>query len=203
MQKNNLIEFPKERTLKKRMFDKMQDQKSIYALSIASVLFVSVFLNEMLIDRKTPSDALGASRGLASIDSQGFIRDIAWEQELAAKLAKEGVTTKQLASRPGVYDQLVFGYLAGLYQVEKQGERVKALVFKERLAGDQALAIEQKSEFLKKYASAFAKDFASVVFKSKDENSEVFELIGPDQKPVGQARFELDHQGHVQSVQIE
>lgn len=202
MRNANVIEFPKAQSLRKRMQDKAQEQKAVLVLSIASVLLMTVFLNQWLVRGPEQSLATGGNRGVASFEPSSFAKDVKWEHDLAKRMASEkALMASSLAESPTLRDDLVFGFLEGKYGMKLSQGRIESLEFIDAQAGEQPLKIEDKAAFLKKYSEAFGVHFAEVSFASQAEGAEqVFNLIDSSKEIVGKAHFKVDDQGRVQSI---
>src|SRR5438445_12808832 len=100
-----VIEFPKEKSLRKRLQDKAQEQKAVLFLSIASVLLMTVFVNQWLVDNADHSLSSHGTRQVASFEPAVFARDVKWEHELAKRLNGETAVAANLAECPRVRDE--------------------------------------------------------------------------------------------------
>ncbi len=201
---NNLIEFPKEQSIRKRLQDKAQDQKAVVSLSIASVLIVSLFLNQWLISGNNSNelDAKGG-RQIASFNGD-MVQDIKWERDLAKQLTqKDLLENSKMAEKPTLRDELVFGYLQGKYGMKLSQGKIEALEFLSSMAGENPLEIQSKTDFLMSYRDAFGIDFHNVSFSEKHDNIEVYSLVGKDKSIMARAAFNLDESGRLVSLKIE
>lgn len=196
-----VIEFPKSQSLKKRLQDKAQDQKSVLVLSLASVFLVAIFMNQALTVRDSQDLQAQGVRGIASY--QPTQQDVKWEHDLAKKLSDDiRAKALALAEKPTLRDELVFGYLEGKYGMKILEGRIQALEFIDAQAGDQPLQIENRPSFLTSYSAAFGLDYSQVSLKQTSAQEEIFNLIAADKTILGEARFVLDDQGRVLSVKI-
>lgn len=197
---NNVIEFPKKNSLRARFQQKAQDQKAVLSLSIASVLVMSLFFNQWLIsghDKVTVGN-----RSIASFNSPSA-QDAKWEHDLAQKLSQRDLQDRsQLADKPTVRDNLIFGYLQGKYGVKMNEGQVEAIEFIDAQAGEAPLAIEKKAEFLLDYKGALGLAFDQVSLSQHDAGSETYSLIS-NKTIIASAQFALDDQGRVTAVKIQ
>lgn len=199
----NVIQFPEERSLRKRLVERTQDRKAVLGLSIASVLMVSVFLNEWLIVRKPTAVNAGGSRQVASLDAATLAKDIKWEHSVAGQLASADLKQEvKLAEKPSLRDEMVFGFLQGKYGVKVSKGKIESIEFLNAMAGDKPLKIEDRAEFLQKYQGLFAKSFQQVSLQSQSEDKEIYTLLDESKTIVGHAQLSLDHEGRVLSVQV-
>ncbi|AHZ86457.1 hypothetical protein AB1A81_05660 [Bdellovibrio bacteriovorus] len=201
MRNANVIEFPKAQSVRKRLQDKAQEQKAVLVLSIASVLLMTVFLNQWLVRGPDQNLANGGNRGVASFEPSSFAKDVKWEHDLAKRMATEKSTmAASLAEAPTLRDELVFGYLEGKYGMKLSQGRIESLEFIDAQAGEQPMAIEDKAGFLKKYSEAFGMNYAEVSVASNAEGEQVYSLIDSSKQIIGKAQFVTDDQGRVQAI---
>ncbi len=202
MEKSNVIEFPKKQSLRKRLNDKAQDQKAVLSLSIASVLLVSLLLNQWLVGGNNQAANSSGSRQIASFNDN-FAQDVKWEHDFAKELSQKDLqVSAKLAERPTVRDDLVFGFLQGKYGMKLTKGHIESLEFIDAQAGEQPMSIENKDNFLMSYRDAFGLDFRQVSVTEKNASEEIYSLFSDNKIIVGSARFALDDQGRVVSVKI-
>lgn len=200
MRDAKVIQFPKEQSTRKRMQNKVQEQKAILMLSIASVLVMTVFLNQWLVQGPASSLSHDANRNVASFEPATFAKDVKWEHHLAKELSKTKVIG-QLAESPTLRDELIFGFLEGKYGMKLESGRIESLEFIDAQAGEQPLQISDKAEFLAKYAEAFGFTYSDVSPKAGTENA--YNLIDSDKRIVATAQFVLDDEGRVSAINIQ
>src|ERR1700692_1406273 len=95
--KTKVLEFPKAKSVRKRLTDRAQDQKAVLGLSIISVLIVTVFLNEWIIKSQNKIDSItGSNREIASFDDHDNVESVKWEHDLALRLSQEKAVAKSL-----------------------------------------------------------------------------------------------------------
>lgn len=198
-----MIEFPKDQSVRKRMQDKAQEQKSVLVLSIASVLIVSVFLNQWLVQGPDASLSANGSRNVASFDASSFAKDVKWEQDLAKRLASDNsITNGKIAEDPTLRDEMIFGYFEGKYGMKLSKGRIETLEFIDSQAGEYPKLITDKAEFLVKYSDAFGRKFDEVHLVPASDGQKVYKLLNSKKEIVGQAAFAVDDQGRVQTIQF-
>jgi len=202
MENAKVIEFPKEKSLRKRLQDKAQEQKAVLILSIASILLMTVFINQWLVDNAHHSLEGHGTRRVASFEPAVFARDVKWEHELAKRLNGDSAFAANLAERPTVRDELIFGFLEGKYGMKTTQGRIESLEFIDAQAGEHPMAISDKAQFLKKYSEAFGGNYEDVSADQKSATEQSFNLINSSKTIVGQARFVLDDQGRVQAIRF-
>lgn len=201
MKTNNVIQFPKDQAVRVRLRERGSQQKAVLALSILSVLMLSVLSNQWVTRAETP---VSGGRTIASIGSPGGSQasDIKWEHELASQLSKSKDLQAHLAVKPSLRDELVFGALEGRYGVHLQQGRVEALQFVNEQNGQQPLLVKDRAEFLSKYRPVFALEFSQAGFVSSANGEEVWNLVAGDKTIVGQAKFTLDADGRMTALTI-
>ncbi|WP_347356452.1 hypothetical protein [Bdellovibrio sp.] len=201
MRNANVIEFPKAQSVRKRLQDKAQEQKAVLVLSIASVLIMTVFLNQWLVRGPDQGVAAAGNRGVASFEPSTFAKDVKWEHDLAKRMAREKFTAAaSLAEAPTLRDELVFGFLEGKYGMKTVEGRIESLEFIDAQAGEHPMQIADKAEFLKKYSDAFGVQFAEVSLAQNSSGEQVYSLIDSSKEIVGKAQFVTDDQGRVQAI---
>ncbi|MBV2169876.1 MAG: hypothetical protein KUL82_14315 [Bdellovibrio sp.] len=203
MRNAKVIEFPKAQSVRKRLQDKAQEQKAVLILSIASVLIMTVFLNQWLMQGPDSSLTSGGSRNVASFQPATFAKDVKWEHDLAKKLASDKSTlSASLAEAPTLRDELIFGYLEGKYGMKLAQGRIESLEFIDAQAGEHPMAINDKAEFLAKYSEAFGLNYAEVSLVQKTDSEQVYSLIDSSKQIIGKAYFMTDDQGRVSEIKF-
>lgn len=203
MRNAQVIEFPKAQSVRKRLQDKAQEQKSVLVLSIASVLITTVFLNQWLAQGPDASMSANGSRNVASFDSAHFANDVKWEQDLAKRMAGDkSLHAVKIAEDPTLRDELIFGFLEGKYGMKLAKGQIESLEFIDAQAGEQPMDIQDKADFLMKYSEAFGRNYSEVSLTQNSAGEQVYSLISDNKVIVGKARFAFDTQGRVQSIQF-
>lgn len=200
-----VIQFPKEKTARKRLQDRVQEQKSVVVISLASVVLVAVFVNQWVVSKAEQSGGLQGNRGIASYAPTNSVQEVKWEHELAKQLSvdESASAASALAEKPTLRDELIFGYLEGKYGMKVMQGRIHSLEFIDAQAGEQPLIISNKAAFLNNFSSAFGVEFTEVSLKSNTEQEQVYNLIADDKTIVGEAHFSLDDSGRVLAVKID
>lgn len=197
-----VIEFPKKQSTRKRIQNRVQEQRAVLALSIASVLVMSVFLNQWLVQK--PSDSVnGGNRNIASFENAAFAKDVKWEQHLAKRFSEDLKAPAKLAQTPTQRDELIFGRLEGKYGMKLADGQIQSLEFIHAQAGDQPLMIEDKAQFLRQYSAAFGLQYSTVSAKEGPEGEQVYNLINSSKQIVGTAHFTADHDGRIAAISIQ
>jgi hypothetical protein len=189
--------------MKKRLQDKVHEQKAVLVMSIASVLLMSVFLNQWLAAGPAGGLSSNGTRQVASFEPSVNAKDIKWEHELAKKFSDDKQKLiASLGEKPTVRDDLIFAFLEGKYGMKLNQGRIEKLEFIDAQAGEQPMMIQDKGAFLRNYAEAFGVDYKEASLSKDSEQNQVYNLISSDKTIVGTATFALDDQGRVQTIQI-
>lgn len=195
-----MIEFPKSKSFRKRMQDKAQEQKAVLILSIASVLIMTVFMNQWLVQGSNSAASADGNRNVASFDASS-LNDVKWEHDLAKKFASDKTpVTANIAEIPSLRDELVFGFLEGKYGMKLSEGRIKSLEFIDAQAGEQPMAISDKEEFLTKYSEAFGLNFSEASLAKNANGEKVYNLVDSSKVIVGEVKFVEDDKGRVQAI---
>lgn len=200
-QNDNVIQFPKEQALRVRLRERGNQQKAVLALSILSVLMLSVLSNQWVTRAER---SVGGGRSIASIGAPAGsqVSDIKWEHELASQLSKSKDLHAHFAVKPSLRDELVFGALEGRYGVQLAQGHVASIQFVDEQNGQEPLLVKDRADFLNRYRSVFALEFSQAGFVSASNGVETWNLVAGDKTIVGQAKFTLDNQGRMTAFSI-
>lgn len=198
MKQDNVIQFPKEQAVRVRLRERGTQQKAVLALSILSVLMLSVLTNQWLTRAESGA---GNSRTIASLGSSSMVSDVKWEHELARQLSQSKGLAAHFAVKPSLRDQMVFGELEGRYGVHVKDGRVESVEFTGQ-QGSSPLSIGDRTQFLTKYRSVFALDYSQVGLSSSQNGEEVYNLMGSDRTIVGRAKLMLDAEGRLTGLTL-
>ena len=198
-----MIQLPKVHTFQKRVSDRYHEKKASVVVSLASILVLSLFLNQWLIAPGMNSASEG-QRGLASLGSSAldYKKNIQWEQELAEKIAVGKVASAHLSEKPSLRDEMLFSTLAGRYGVQFEQGRILSLTFNSSKLNGQAVQILNREKFITEYRGVWALDFADARIQTKSETQEIYQLLGADNLEKGRAQLDLDQEGHLISLKI-
>ena len=204
MSNAKVIEFPKEKSSRVLMRNKIREKKATVGLSIASVVLCAVFLNQWMMNQNSGVLGVAGNRGVASFDAASLQKDIRWEHNLAKKISQDSeLNPAAIAHSPTLRDDLVFGYLEGRYGMKTLGGQITSLEFLSIQAGDTPSAITDKVSFLKKYSEAIGLAYSDVSpAVDKAEGQEVYNLIDSSKRIIGTAHFHLDGDGRVKVIKF-
>lgn len=203
-----VIELPKVHTLRKRIRDRFHDQKAAMVVSISAVFMVALLTNEWIVSRNQNPLIDPGSRGVASATNpEENRRNIQWEHELAAQLATDQkLSNFDLAEKPSLRDQLVFGTLQGLYGVRLKEGRIESLEFldpgSESAAEAQPLQVGEGAQFLKKYRSVMMGSYSDARLQKSTPEQDIYQLLDSKNTMRGQALFYKDNQGRWLKIEI-
>lgn len=195
---SNILQFPTKKMIRQKAFQKNQERKAVFGLSILSLFIFTLAVNQWVRDY---SLSQATSRGVASIKAE-LSEEILNEHILAKKLAaKENEISAIKASLPSLKDELMFSFLEGKYKVLTENQRIKELIPTEEL-----VVINEGNNLLKKYVSLF--NVNAVQFKLKEKvqkdstKEEVYELLDNKGLVVDTLSVSLDGKGHLASLKI-
>ena len=199
MKKNdNVIQFPKDHSIRARLRERAGHQKAVLALSILSILMLSVLSNQMITN---PSQE-AAGRGIASVGPLSSGSDVKWEHQLARELSQQRGLAAHLAVKPSLRDELIYGALEGRYAMRLDGDRVSSVEFIRNENSEEPLMVKDRGQLLTRYRAAFSVPFQEVSLVETQNSEEVWNLIGADKTIVGTARVHLDESGHLTSLTV-
>jgi hypothetical protein len=204
-----VIEMPKSKmkNFQKRMSDHFHERKGSVAVSMASILVISLFANQWL---SSPTSMLGLSqaertgghRGIASVRTEDYASRVRWEHEMAEQIATGNYQNAHFAMKPSERDELLFGMLAGRYGAEMAQGHVMGLHYTETSGNGEPVAIENGQEFLMKYKDVWSAQFAKVELENKTGNTEVYNLKGEQGETAAKAQLDFDQAGRLTAVKI-
>lgn len=197
--KDNVIPFPKEQTTRARLRERASHQKAVMALSILSILMVSVLSNQWLTKPQQES----AGRGIASFSSLSPQSDLKWEHRMARELSEAKGLEAHLAERPSLREELVFGALGGRYALRTRDEKIVSIEYIQNGRWTGPIAVKDRAALLSQYRDVFAVSFNEVGRVSQSDNAEVWSLIAADKTIVGSAKVQMDAEGRLVSLTFE
>lgn len=144
------------------------------------------------------------NRAIASATPLSWDENLEWEKKLGQKLEKQDERgPASIAKNPELLDQMIYGKLAGKYQLQfAQPGYVSEIHFVDGAeASEYPVAIETES-FLKDYKSLWAVQFTQFELENKTENEQVYKLQN-NKVHVGHARFTFDENHRLTSLKFE
>lgn len=157
----------------------------------------------------TEMSSVNGSRAIASVGPQRLLRDNDWEKEVAEGLASanvRGPATFNVGREATAEEKIRFGLLGGVYTLQFSEEG-------HFLRGIQKQDVESEPKYLK--TTEFFADFGHLIdprFKeaqllgipSRDAEKvyQTYQIIDLDNRPVSQAKIELDLHGRFLSFSV-
>lgn len=202
MKNNNVIEFPREKSLRIRFRDRSMQQRGVLVLSIFAVLAMTVVSNQWLT--RIQEGNVGG-RSLASVPGMlgASAENVKWEHALARELSRDTTRKAHLAVKPTLKDELLYGSLEGRYGLKMTNGRIESLEFIEAHSGHRPVLIQDRAAFLGRYAEAFSVSYASVGMVESSGGLETWNLLDADKTIVGKAQLKLDESGRLVSLTVE
>lgn len=208
---------PKAQTAKKPA--KKTSKKNIGAGVLTIMLFTGA-ANKFVFGQGSNSTDLaskGDGRGIASVSALSELerfqwnRDAQWEKQVAERLAS--VTPRELAStnigRSATKEEkLRWGTLEEKYTITYKGDdhKINSILLQDPSQTNPAYVLD-RSKFLSEYGTLFEGEYSSSKLKSvetqNDKTVESYTIFDKDQKPKGEARFELDRHKRLISLKVE
>lgn len=197
-EKSNILEFPLKRMIRQKSFQRNQERKAVFGLSILSLFIFTLAVNQWVRDY---SFSQATTRGLASIKAE-LAEEIQSEHALAKKLALQDQPITAIKSlSPSLKDELVFSFLEGKYNVQTENSRIKELSPIEDL-----VLIKEGTRLLKKYVSLFNANAVHFKLKEQRQNNEVtveiYELLDNNGLVVDTLSLSIDGNGKLSSLKI-
>lgn len=197
-EKSNILAFPVKKMIRQKAFQKNQERKAVFGLSILSLFIFTLAINQWVRDY---SIAQNSSRGIASLKAE-ITEDILSEHAFAKKLAAKDNGLSAIKSlEPSLKDELMFSFLEGKYKVQTENSRIKELKPIEEL-----VLIKEGDKLLKKYVSLFNANAVHFKLKEKhqndQQNEEIYELIDSKGLVVDTLSVSIDENGKLASLKI-
>lgn len=224
---NNLIEFPQKNQKMRRKEQRQNTRQALLSLSMVTLIMGAILLNDsiqrrsqvyVVSDNVQSDDFTRLNRAIASAQPMNPFRDLAWEKNLAQKLAENGAQREiasvspnvgsDVSQKVGALDQLRFGILHGRYSVQEtstsDGLKISGIEYNE--TDDVAIQpVEIKPEMI---LNQFARELP-VRFINFDranhfsqENVQEYRLLGAGNEVLGLVSFAYDGEGKFLSMKV-
>lgn len=196
---------------------KSPKDKKTMAAGVLAVLLMTVAVNRYTFDSANVEKADMASfttnssgRAIASVDRASWNRDAAWEKQLAEKLASPQIrqTASLSIGRPATKEEkLRWGILEEKYTINYSPDdhKINSILLQDAISSP--AYILDRSKFLNEYGHLFEDSFTTSklksVEKSDDKTVESYTLFDKENRPKGEARFELDRHKRLISLKVE
>lgn len=151
-----------------------------------------------------------ASRSIASVESLKSQRDADWEKSMAEQLAAaqpRNVASIGIGRPASKEDKLRWGTLEEKYTIVYHPElhKIETITLQDSLTAPSYVL--DRNKFLADYGALLDQDFAKARLKSVEtldnKTIESYTLFDKDQRPKGEARFELDVHKRLLSLKVE
>ena len=228
--KNNILQFPARKKeaenppaatvnptaeKPKKAAAAAKGSKKTVAGSVLAIMLVTVAVNKYTFQSVNQSEMASnggagvAGRQIASVD-HAFVRDAQWEKQLANRLAStqaRAVASSTVGRNATIEEKLRWGILEEKYTITySAGEnQINTILLQDPVA--KPSYILDRPKFLNEYGSLFESNYNTAklksVQKSEDKTVESYTLFDKENKPKGEARFELDRHKRLISLKVE
>ncbi len=177
-----------------------RSKKNLFVLALGAILVLGVTFNELVLKSWTTTNA--SDRNVASIASVSSASQIDWERELIESYNTNSTSDAVVGTKPSLHDELVFGFFEGKYGAKLSAlGQVEAIEYLGQNTED-LISIDNKVGFLLKFKDVIAESAVEAQFVGVDEGEEVYKLLSQAAQVVGLAKFKLNGNGQVKSVQF-
>jgi hypothetical protein len=190
---------------------KARNVKAKTAGTVLAVILATGAVNRFTFNKKTGSaDLASTSRAIASVEHTDWQRDAAWEKTLAESLAADqdrGVASLNLGHPATAEERLRWGTLEEKYTIVYKTDvhNIQTIMLQDSTTNP--AYILDRNKFLNEYGRLLADEYASSklisVEVSHDKTVESYTLFDKDQRPKGEAHFELDTHKRLLSLKVE
>lgn len=180
-------------------------QKKVNAtLATASVLVVSLLLNQWLGSSVAFNGTKDPARGIASVSAkpEDYANKVKWEHQMADSIGTNNRAVASLATKPTLRDELLYGVLEGHYGFVYHGSQLASIEYSAEKAHGTPISIQDREKFLMKYKDLWAADFANVKLSSKEGQREIYHLISGAGEKTATAQLDFDPEGNLLSVKF-
>lgn len=172
--------------------------------SLVSVSLVAVFLATMVLNEIVKSTSLSVqakSRQVASINQAEVKKEISWEHNWAKQLSAHKTVTGQTAIRPNMQDELLYGTLEGIYNVQFENGKIVSLELNHEQKLNHITKINP-ADLLEKYKEFFSDRLQKVRPSENIGENQSYDLIGSNNQVLGKALVEYNSEGQVRKLSI-
>jgi len=179
--------------------------------TVLAVILATGAVNRFTFDKKAESaDLSSSSRTIASVERTEWQRDAAWEKNLAESLAADqdrGVASTGLGHAATAEERLKWGTLEEKYTIVYKSDvhNIQTIVLQDPTA--RPAYILDRNKFLSEYGLLLEDHYGSAKLKSvevsHDKTVESYTLFDKDQRPKGEAHFELDTHKRLLSLRVD
>ncbi len=181
---------------------RLKGQRFAAAVSLGSVIMISLFLNQFLTYQKSGNEAGdtdgAGNRFIASLPENQKPENLKWESKMAAELSAKNYPVIS-AQKPRTSDQFLFGELRGQYAAVLNND---FKISKLQLIGDGQFVISEFESFLISKKGLFSVDYDAVKEAGEDNGKVTYQLLKAG-KQVGQAIVEKNAFGNLKTLEFQ
>ncbi len=195
--------------------------KKTLAGTVLAVILATGAVNRYVFDGRTQSMDFtsfnaesisnpNVQRAIASIEKFSYSRDAQWEKQVAERLAASTVrdiASTHIGRSATMEEKLRWGTLEEKYTItyKPENHRIHSILLQDE-AADPSYILD-RVKFLKEYGPLFESEFESAKLKSVESNNEkiveAYTIFDKQNRPTGEARFELDRFKRLLSLKVE
>lgn len=192
----------KSMSWQKKISNRFHEKKASSVVSLVAVLVLSLVANQWLMAKSSSDIAAAPSRGLASFNpSVDYKEQVRWEHELANRISKDSEEA-QMAVRPSLRDELLFGELEGKYAFQLEKGKVLGLEWTATENNGSPVRLSDALAFVSKYQSLWSVQFHQIQLLGRSPTQEQYNLMTADQKVLAKAVLDFDQEGRLLSFKI-
>lgn len=200
---HKVIKLPTRMNQHHEAKQRLQGQRFAAAISLGSVIMISLFLNQFLTQNQSNTGHSGANadsgnRFIASLPENQRPENLKWESKMATELSTKSLPVIS-AQKPKSSDQLLFGELRGQYAAVLNDQ---FKISKLQLIGDGQFVISDFQQFLVSKRQLFSIDFDSARDAGEIEGVLKYKLFKAS-KEVGEVTIERNAFGNLKSLEFQ
>lgn len=212
--KNNVLKFPEQRSHRVRRLQSAETRRVILGFSLASIVFVAIFLNEVLVKYNRGESVVAInyvhddSRAVASAHPERVI--MSYDDYMSQQKLIEHLQTLQAPAQygrmPSSVDRMTVGDLEGKYRFVRDAHGMLTdIQFNDSTGSGDRPKYVDPSKFLQDNQASFGIVFNRAEKNQKQEkkNLETYNLVGANDAVVGLAQIQYDQYGRLQSLHVE
>lgn len=188
---------------------KPKAKQKVMAGAVLAIILATVATNRAVYSQKSMELSSQSGRAIASVQGTLEARDSNWERSVADALASaevRGPASINIGRDVSALEQLQLGTLRGVYslQFSEEGHQLRAITLQ---GSDSSPAYVSPEQFFKKYGQLINPRFKQALalrepVRADGHISESFQVLDVDNRPVGEAHFEMDRHGRLLSFQV-
>lgn len=175
------------------------DVRAAATATLGFILFMMVGLNFSFFQAEPNVDKSAGGRSLASVPP---VIETEWRHNIEKINDKEAVA--EIAKKPTSIESLNFGLLEGKYSIKVEGGRVTQIEFAHRDATYQPQAVQDRIQFIHKFADAFVPGFKLAQKSGVEKEDGGFKESYWVESSWGRTKFDfhLDEQKRLISLEV-